>query len=158
MTKAVHWSVDSATVQGIPGYLMAPLGWAAKPLGLLLEADPSLYRRLFTLSRRRIHLIALALSYWAGEIDAQFARLLVAGPPSGVLDAVLSRWPNGLKRALGHLPVRVLPQASYRQLIELLNEPATAKLIYHSDSAAGGIPRVTAQHPGAVAPDRCQRV
>jgi len=40
---------------------MAPFGWAAKPLAVMLEADPSLYWALFTLSRRRMHLIALAL-------------------------------------------------------------------------------------------------
>ncbi len=134
MTKAIHYSANSINVQRAPGYLMAPFGWAAVPVGLLLEADPSLYPRLFTLSRRRMHLIALALSCWVGKIDAQFARLLITGAPSAVLEAVLRRWPNGLKRALGHLPVRVLPQASYLQLIELLNEPATSKLIYHVNS------------------------
>jgi hypothetical protein len=99
-----------------------------------LEADASLYSALFTLSRPRMHLIALALAYWPGEIDAPFARLLILGAPPAVLDAVLGRRPNGLKRALGHLPVGVLPRASYRQLIELLENPATAKSIYHLDS------------------------
>jgi hypothetical protein len=44
-----------------PGYLLGPFGWAAQPLLGLLEADPSLCRALFTLSRQRMHLIALAL-------------------------------------------------------------------------------------------------
>jgi hypothetical protein len=35
---------------------------------------------------------------------------------------------------MGHLPVGVLPRTSYRQLIELLETPATAKLLYHLDS------------------------
>jgi hypothetical protein len=73
------------------------------------------------------------LAHWPGEIDAPFARLLIPGAPPAVLDAVLGRRPNGLKRALGHLPAGVLPRASYRQLIELLEEPATAALIYHVD-------------------------
>ena len=47
---------------------------------------------------------------------------------------MLGRCPKGLKRALGHLPVGVLPRASYRQLVELLENPATASLIYHADS------------------------
>jgi hypothetical protein len=46
-----------------PGYLVTPFGWAAAPLGALLEADPSLYPALFALTRRRMHLIALALAH-----------------------------------------------------------------------------------------------
>jgi len=113
---------------------MAPFGWAAKPLAAMLEADPSLHSALFTLSRRRMHLIALALAHWPGRMDASFAQLVMGGPLAAVLDAVLGRRPAGLKRALGHLPVGVLPRPSYRQLIELLEEPATAKLIYQVDS------------------------
>jgi hypothetical protein len=124
---------DSAAAQRPPGYLMAPFGWAAKPLAAMLEADRSLYPALFTLSRRRLHLIALALAHWPGHIDAQFARLVIGGPRTAVLDAVLGRRPFGLKRALGHLRVRVLAQASYRHLIELLEEPATAALICFAD-------------------------
>jgi hypothetical protein len=83
---------------------MAPFGWAAKPLAAMLEAEPSLYVALFTLSRRRMHLIALALAHWRGEIDAAFAQLVVGGAPSEVLDAVLGRRPDGLKRVKGSRP------------------------------------------------------
>lgn len=86
---------------------MAPFGWAAKPLAALLEADLSLYLALFTISRQRMHLIALALAHWPGEIDAAFARLVVCGAPPAILDTVHGRRPDGLKRALGHLPVGV---------------------------------------------------
>jgi hypothetical protein len=105
--------------QCFPGYLMMPFGWAAKPLAVILEADRSLYSALFTLSRHRMHLIALALAHWPGEIEASFARLLMLGAPGMVVDAVLGRRPAGLKRAFSRLPVRVLPQASYRQLVIL---------------------------------------
>jgi hypothetical protein len=113
---------------------MTPFGWAAKPLAAMFQTDPSLYSALFTLSRPRMHLIALALTHWEGEFDAQFARLLILGSALSILDIVLGRRPMGLKRALGHLPVSALPRASYRQLIELLENPATAKLIYHVDT------------------------
>jgi hypothetical protein len=112
---------------------MALFRWAAKPLAAMLEADPSLYSALFTLGRPRVHLIALAFVHWPGEFDAAFARLVIGGAPSAVLDAVFGRRPDGLKRALGRLPVGVLPRESYRHLIELLEESSTAKLIYHSD-------------------------
>jgi hypothetical protein len=133
MTQVANEISEKAAPQRSPGYLMAPFSWAAKPLVAMLEADCSLYPALFTLSRRRMHLIALALTHWVGGIDAPFARLLILGAPPAVLDAVQCRRPDGLKRALGHLPVGVLPRASYRHLIELLEEPATAKLIYHLD-------------------------
>jgi len=121
----------------LPGYLMAPFGWAAKPVLALLEADPSLYRALFTLNRQRMHLIALALAHWPGETDPSWARLLLSGAPAAVLDVILGRRPAGLKRALGRLPVSVLPLESYRHLIELLDDPAVAKLIYHVESLTG---------------------
>jgi hypothetical protein len=117
---------------------MVPFGWAAKPLATLLEADRSLYPALFTLSQRRMHLIALALAHWEGQIDAPFARLVILGTPSKVLDAVLGRRPAGLKRAFSRLPVGVLQRASYRYLIELLEEPATAALIYFADTLEDG--------------------
>ena len=134
MTLVSNQSSEKVEPQRSPGYLMAPFGWAAKPLAAMLEADPSLHSALFTLSRPRMHLIALALAHWPGEIDTPFARLVIGGALPAVLDAVLGRRPDGLKRALGHLPFGVLPRASYQHLVELLEEPATSKLIYHLDS------------------------
>lgn len=134
MTQITNENSDEVIPQRSPGYLMAPFGWAAKPLAALLEADRSLYLALFAIGRQRMHLIALALTHWRGEVDAAFARLVVCGTLPAVLDTVLGRRPDGLKRALGHLPVGVLPRESYRHLIELLEEPATAKLICHRDS------------------------
>ena len=157
MTQVSNESPDSVVPQRCPGYLMAPFGWAAKPLTAMLEAEPKLYAALFGLSWQRMHLIALALAHWPGQMDASFAQLVMGGPLAAVLDAVLGRRPAGLKRALRHLPVGVLPRASYRQLIELLEEPATAKLIYQLELAAGGIPRLTAQYPSAAAADHRRR-
>jgi hypothetical protein len=133
MTQAADNISDPAT-RVSPGYLMAPFGWAARPLAAMLEADRSLHSALFTLSRHRMHLIALALAHWPGEIDACFARLLILGAPRMLFDAVLGRRPFGLKRALGHLPLGVLQKESYRQLVELLEEPATAALIHFADA------------------------
>jgi len=134
MTQAGDLRTDKARIQLSPGYLMQPFGWAAKPLAAMFQADASLYSALFTLSRQRMHLIALALAHWSREIDARFARLLFVDAAPVVLDAVLGRRPIGIKRALDRLPVGVLPRASYRQLVELLENPATAKLIHHADS------------------------
>lgn len=100
MTQVTSEAFDQAVPRRSPGYLMMPFGWAAKPLAALLEADGSLYAALYTLTRRRMHLIALALAHRQGEIEASLARLLMLGAPSIVLDAVLGRRPMGLKRAL----------------------------------------------------------
>jgi len=133
MTQAPNEISDKASQTPVPGYLMTPFGWAAKPLAIMLETDPSLYTALFTLNRQRMHLVALALAHWHGEIDAAFSRLLIRGAPQAILDAVLDHRPPGLRRALGHLPVGVVPRATYRQLVELLEEPTIAKLIFHRD-------------------------
>ena len=124
MTQVTTEISEKAIPHRSPGYLMMPFGWAAKPLAAMLEADRALYPALFTLSRRRMHLIALGLAHWPGEIEASFARLLILGAPRTILDAILGRRPAGLNRALSHLPIGVLPAAVYRQLIELLEEPA----------------------------------
>ena len=66
MMQVTNESSDKVIPQRSPGYLMAPFNWAAKPLTAILEADPSLYSALFTLSRPRMHLIALTLAHWQG--------------------------------------------------------------------------------------------
>lgn len=42
--------------------------------------------------------------------------------------------PVGIDRALQHLPPKVLSADSYRHLVDLLNDPATAKFLHHSAS------------------------
>jgi hypothetical protein len=91
MTQVANAGSDNVAPQRTPGYLMAPFGWAAMPLAAMFEADPTLYAALFTISRRRMHLIALALAHVQSETDATFARLIMHGAPRAILDAVLGR-------------------------------------------------------------------
>jgi hypothetical protein len=121
-----------------PGHLLMPFGRSANPIATILEADHALCSALLTLSCERMHLIALALAQWPGPIDQAFARLVIEGPARTVIDRVLRRRPAGLKRALNHLPVGVLPEHSYRQLVELLEARATAKLLHHVDAITEG--------------------
>jgi hypothetical protein len=85
---------------GPPGYLTAPLGWAAAPLATLLERDSSLYPALFTLSRRRMHLIALALAHCPGEIDVRM-QVPPRFAPSVAMVASAGHWkiPRGRKNS-----------------------------------------------------------
>src|SRR5437773_205404 len=79
----------------------------------MLEADPSLYRALFTLNRQRMHLIALALAHWASDVDAARGRLLLGGAPAPSFDALVAelgaiRQPAQMMTHLANL-VRQLP-------------------------------------------------
>jgi hypothetical protein len=123
---------DKGAQKILPGYLLAPLDWAAAPLLAILCADEALTMQVLQIGRPRMHLIALALAHCGGARQMPSAELLLRGSLERVTDAVLQRRPPGLKRALEHLPVQVLPAATYRQLVELLDEPAVAKLIHHA--------------------------
>ena len=130
MTTAL---AEAGTPETLPGYLLAPLDWAAAPLLTMLRADEASTMQVLQIGRPRMHLIALALAHCDGSKQPPTgAELLLRGSLERVTDAVLKRRPPGLKRALEHLPVQVLPAATYRQLVELLDEPAVAKLIYHA--------------------------
>jgi len=36
----------------VPGYLLTPFGWAAKPLAAIIQSDPALLRHIFELDIR----------------------------------------------------------------------------------------------------------
>jgi hypothetical protein len=42
MPRVINESADAAVARQSPGYLMAPFGWAAKPLAAVLEPDLAL--------------------------------------------------------------------------------------------------------------------
>ncbi|MBV8118873.1 MAG: hypothetical protein JO081_02905 [Alphaproteobacteria bacterium] len=62
-----------------------------RPLIRVLEADPSLYRALFSLDRRRVHLIGLALAHLTDDPDPSLGRLLLGGTAVAVFDGILGR-------------------------------------------------------------------
>ena len=47
----------------VPGYLMRPFGWAAKPLAALVQSELESLTHVFELDRLRMHAIALALAH-----------------------------------------------------------------------------------------------
>ena len=115
-----------------PGFLLTPFGWAALPLALVVSAYPSLLADLFGVTRERMHLIALALAHVEPPSSFEFASLLIRGSTRAVLQAVLGRWPMGVKRALKHLPPQVLQRQNYHRLVDLLNDPDSAKVLHHA--------------------------
>lgn len=113
-----------------PGFLLAPLGWAAERLVLALWDDPALLAEVIHLGRCRMHLIALALAHRDEAIPREFAETLLRGSAGKILDAVLDHRPVGLRRAVQRLPHRVIGAAGYRRLVQLLDDPAAAKLLH----------------------------
>jgi hypothetical protein len=120
-----------------PGYLLSPFGWAATPLSLVVSVYPSLLADLFGMTQERMHLIALALAHVEGLSSLENASLFIRGSPREVLQHVLGRCPTGIKRALKHLPRQVLRQQSYHLLIQLLDDPDSARVLHHASNIDG---------------------
>jgi len=116
-----------------PGYLVTPFGWAAQPLAAMIQAEPGLLTHVFELDRPRMHVIALALAHLDGRPAPHLAPILFRASIREVLNRVLGRSPAGIKRVLRRLPFAVLSRQGYQQLVELLDDSRSAKLLYHFD-------------------------
>lgn len=116
----------------LPGFLFAPFGWAIDWLAAAVEAEPPLLAEIYPLSRRRMHLIALALAHLDPGVDQRISHLLLRGSEHEILERFLGRKPNGLKRALNNLQPHVLSPDGYRRLVDLLDDPASAKALSHA--------------------------
>jgi hypothetical protein len=117
----------------VPGYLITPFGWAAQPLAALIQADPELLTHVFELDRVRMHVIALALAHLDINPAPHLAPVLFRASIHEVLHRVVGRSPPGIRRVLRRLPFAVLSRQGYLQLIELLDDPQSAKLLHHFD-------------------------
>jgi hypothetical protein len=113
------------------GYLLRPFGWAAGTVAAMLQSDPTLAADLIGIDRSRMHLIALVLAYLDQAPSADVAALLLRRSIGEVLDRLLGYRPQGITRALRHLPKKVLDPAEYRQLLQLLADAEAANVLYH---------------------------
>jgi hypothetical protein len=113
------------------GHLLAPFRWAAAPLAAIIQTQPNLLNQLFVMDRQRMHIIGLGLAHLLDDRASQFARILFTAPIRDAVHAVLGRCPAGLQGVLHRLSFAVLSRDGYRQLIDLLDDPASAKLLYH---------------------------
>ena len=73
---------EIAGPQPSPGFLLAPFGWAAKPVAAMMRADRSLFADLFAIDRSRMHLIALAVAHLNLPVPPEIGPLLVGAPSS----------------------------------------------------------------------------
>lgn len=76
-------------------------------------------------------MIALALAYLDDNPAPHLAPILFRASFREVLHRVVGRAPAGIKRVLRRLPFAVLSRQGYLRLIELLDEPRSAKLLHH---------------------------
>lgn len=124
---------DELTGRRPPGYLLEPFGWARESVIAMLEQDTTLLSDLLYLSRIRMHLICLAIAHVGTPVPAELRSILFRGTAAGILNAVLGRYPDGLKRAVQRMPGTSLSPASYCALLALLDDPDASKLLYHAD-------------------------
>jgi hypothetical protein len=117
-----------------PGFLLEPLGWVQNRLSQAIAGEPRLVELLFDLDHGRMHLMALALAHLASDVTPDLAQFLLSGPRNAILNLSVGYRPVGIDRALHHLPPKVLTVESYRNLTDLLNDPATAKFLHHTGS------------------------
>ena len=120
----------------VPGYLITPFGWAAQPLAALIQADPELLTHVFELDRVRMHVIALALAHLNESLASDLATVLFRGSIHEVLHRIVGRSPPGITRVLRRLRFAVLSRQGYLWLIELLDDPRSAKLLHHLDATS----------------------
>ncbi len=115
-----------------PGFLLEPLGWVPARLSKAIEIEPCLIELLFDLDPARMHLMALALAHLASDVPPDLALMLLKGVRKPILNLSLGHHrPFGIDRALHHLPPKVLSAETYRKLVDLLNDPVTAKFLHH---------------------------
>src|SRR5450756_2460416 len=117
-----------------PGFLLEPLGWVQDRLSQAIEVEPRLVELLFDLDHARMHLIALALAHINGEVTPDLALMLLQETRKTILNLSVGHRPVGIGRALRRLPPKVLAAEIYRKLVDLLNDPVTAKFLHHTGS------------------------
>jgi len=115
-----------------PGFLLEPLTWVPARLSKAMQDEPSLVELLFDIDPARMHLMALALAHIDCDITPELTLMLLKGFRKPILNLSLgSHHPLGIDRALRQLPPKVLPAELYRKLVNLLDDPVTAKFLHH---------------------------
>ncbi len=137
-----------------PGYLLTPFGWAAQPLAAIIQTNPALVTQLFELDRPRMHVIALVLAHVDRNSAPQLAPVLFRGSAREVLQRVADQTHVGFKGVLRRLPSAVLSKQGYLRLIELLDNPLSAKALHHLEqrTITDSIVRILYEAPAVLRP------
>jgi len=115
-----------------PGCLLEPFGWAAQSVAALLGSQPGLLDASITMDRSRLHLVAFAIAHLGAEGAMRLGTSLFLAPQRSTVHAVLGRCPHGLRRVFARLEPLALERENYHRLVDLLEDRACAKLLYHA--------------------------
>jgi hypothetical protein len=98
----------------------------------LADVWPEPHTPFLASSPARRHLACLALAL--GRNLARIADVVLEGRIRRSIEAAVDRAPAGLERALARLGDTAWPADSYRRLLDLLADPASAKLLRHAEA------------------------
>src|SRR5262249_22258778 len=101
-----------------------------------------------------MHVIGLALTYLDIDQIAGLAAVLLTAPLRDAVHCIFGRCPSGMQRVLRRLPSGVLTLEAYKSLIELLDDPRSARILYHLDERelTGPTLRVLREVPAVLRP------
>lgn len=132
--KAHEAPANSQRRNPVSPFLLSPFKWAADSVASLAGLDPALCVELCKIGPTRMHVVALVLAHLEIDPTPELGRLLLCGSIRELTTQTLGRAPPaGLRRALGHMPAKVLARENYRRLMALLDHGPTAKLLFHID-------------------------
>ena len=100
----------------------------------IAELWPAPHRPFVEAVSARRHLVCVALALGARPLDRALAARAVEGSFRRAVRELAPGAAGGLSRALGRLGEVAWPAEAYRQLVALLGEPQTCKLLHHADA------------------------
>ncbi len=122
-----------------PGFLVGPLGWLNEYLAKILTSDRELLVSLFELDPYRMHVLGLGVAHLDPALpSATIIESLARRSPQASVTQILGSWPQGLDRVLHALPnASVLAPKTYRALVAVLQDRATAAHLHHCRAITG---------------------
>jgi hypothetical protein len=80
MVNAVVDLPSGQTIKRIQtGFLLEPFGWVAEWIVDTINAKPELLNNLLRLGRKRMHLIALAIAHYSGNVSGELSKTFLSG-------------------------------------------------------------------------------
>jgi len=129
--------------------------WCTPWLARVLAADDRVLVHVLEQPDSYVHylcLVEIGTSVARAEATspAALAEWLRARPKKRVLDAIFRPAPTGIVAVLDRLPSRALARRQYETLLELLRDPAAAKLLRHARVVRGCLIEALADLPSAL--------
>lgn len=112
--------------------VLCALGWLDEHLTAAAAACPELIPDVLHIEYRRMHIVAFALAHGANSESPDEMRSLLRESLRAVVCRAVGRVPQGIRRAIDHMPPSVLSIESYRHIVDLLEDRASAKVLAHS--------------------------